>query len=134
MKNKLKIKLLVNFVKKKFLLLKLDITVIWLVNLEDTLIKNAILMSHRIEVVLYHLYFTLLVITTVIYSSRNQLMKIMIKMKIKVIPRTNEEYLSLNYGGCNIFINSYRVLSKGLDELVKTLDIDHFFTLKKTSW
>ena len=37
-----------------------------------------------------------------------------------IIPKTNEEYISLTYG-CIRFIDSYRFLSSGLDSLVKTL-------------
>ena len=37
-----------------------------------------------------------------------------------IIPKTNEEYISVTYG-CIRFIDSYRFLSSGLDSLVKTL-------------
>ena len=47
-----------------------------------------------------------------------------------IIPKTNEEYISLTYG-CIRFIDSYRILSSGLDSLVKNLDEDEFKILKK---
>ena len=42
------------------------------------------------------------------------------KVDFEIIPKTNEEYISLTYG-CIRFIDSYRFLSSGLDSLVKTL-------------
>ena len=42
------------------------------------------------------------------------------KVKFKIIPKTNEEYISVTYG-CIRFIDSYRFLSSSLDSLVKTL-------------
>ena len=43
------------------------------------------------------------------------------KVKFEVIPKTNEEYISVRYG-CIRFIDSYRFLSESLDNLVKNLD------------
>ena len=40
---------------------------------------------------------------------------------LHVIPKTNEEYISISYG-CIRFIDSYRFLSSSLDVLVKTVD------------
>ena len=42
------------------------------------------------------------------------------KIDFEIIPKTNEEYISVTYG-CVRFIDSYRFLSSGLDSLVKTL-------------
>ena len=42
------------------------------------------------------------------------------KVDFEMIPKTNEEYISVTYG-CIRFIDSYRFLSSGLDSLVKTL-------------
>ena len=42
------------------------------------------------------------------------------KVKFKIIPKTNEDYISVKYG-CIRFIDSYRFLSSSLDSLVKTL-------------
>ena len=42
------------------------------------------------------------------------------KTKFDIIPKTNEEYISVTYG-CIRFIDSYRFLSSCLDSLVKTL-------------
>ena len=47
------------------------------------------------------------------------------KVDFDIIPKTNEEYISVTYG-CIRYIDSYRFLSSGLDSLVKTLvDNDH---------
>ena len=51
------------------------------------------------------------------------------KVKFDIIPKTNEEYISVTYG-CNIFIDSYRFLSTGLDSLVKKLVDNTEKTLK----
>ena len=42
------------------------------------------------------------------------------KVKFDIIPKTNEEYISVTYG-CIRFIDSYRFLSSSLDSLVRTL-------------
>ena len=42
------------------------------------------------------------------------------KVDFEIIPKTNEEYISVTYG-CIRFIDSYRFLSSSLDSLVKTL-------------
>ena len=42
------------------------------------------------------------------------------KVEFEIIPKTNEEYISVTYG-CIRFIDSYRLLSSSLDSLVKTL-------------
>ena len=42
------------------------------------------------------------------------------EVDFEIIPKTNEEYISVTYG-CIKFIDSYRFLSSGLDSLVKTL-------------
>ena len=42
------------------------------------------------------------------------------KVKIDIIPKTNEEYISVT-NGCQRFIDSYRLSSISLDSLVKTL-------------
>ena len=52
------------------------------------------------------------------------------KLKFKIIPKTNEEYIAVKYG-CIRFIDSYRFLSESLDNLVKNLDKDEFKILKK---
>ena len=52
------------------------------------------------------------------------------KVKFKIIPETNEEYIAVKYG-CIRFIDSYRFLSDSLDELVKNLDEHDFKILKK---
>ena len=52
------------------------------------------------------------------------------KVKFKIIPKTNEEYIAVKYG-CFRFIDSYRFLSESLDKLVKNLDEDDFKILKK---
>ena len=52
------------------------------------------------------------------------------QVKFKIIPETNEEYISVRYG-CIKFIDSYVFLSDSLDKLVKNLDEDDFVILKK---
>ena len=42
------------------------------------------------------------------------------KVDFDIIPKTNEEYISVTYG-CIRFIDSYRFQSSGLDSLVKTV-------------
>ena len=42
------------------------------------------------------------------------------KVDFDIIPKTNEEYISVTYG-CIRFIDRYRFLSSGLDSLVKTI-------------
>ena len=51
------------------------------------------------------------------------------KVKFDLIPRTNEEYISVTYG-CIRFIDSYRFQSSSLDSLVKTLVDNSKETLK----
>ena len=51
------------------------------------------------------------------------------KVKFDIIPRTNEEYISVTYG-CIRFIDSYRFQSSSLDSLVKTLVDNSNKTLK----
>ena len=51
------------------------------------------------------------------------------KSKFDIIPKTNEEYISVTYG-CIRFIESYRFLSSGLDSLVKILLDNSHKTLK----
>ena len=51
------------------------------------------------------------------------------KVKFKIIPKTNEEYIAVKYG-CIRFIDSYRFLSESLDKFVKNLDDDDFKILK----
>ena len=52
------------------------------------------------------------------------------KVNFEIIPKTNEEYISVRYG-CIRFIDSYRFLSEILDTLVKNLDDIDFKILKK---
>ena len=51
------------------------------------------------------------------------------KVDFEIIPKTNEEYISVTYGFIR-FIDSYRFLSSGLDSLVKTLVDNSHKTLK----
>ena len=52
------------------------------------------------------------------------------KVKIKIIPKTNEEYITVKYV-CIRLIDSYRFLSEKLEKLVKNLDEYEFKILKK---
>ena len=51
------------------------------------------------------------------------------KVKLDIIPKTNEEYISVTYGG-NRFIDSYRFQSSSLDSLLKTVVDNSIETLK----
>ena len=51
------------------------------------------------------------------------------KMKFQIIPRTNEEYVSVIFGRIR-FIHYYRFLSSSLDSLVRTLVDNNHKTLK----
>ena len=51
-------------------------------------------------------------------------------VKLNIIPKTNAEYISVTYG-CIRFFDSYRVLSKSLENPVKNLDDNDFKILKK---
>ena len=51
------------------------------------------------------------------------------KVDFEIIPKTNEEYISVTYD-CIRFIDSYRFLSSGLDSIVKTLVDNSHETLK----
>ena len=53
-----------------------------------------------------------------------------VKVKFDIIPKTNEDYISVTYG-CIRFIDSYRFLSSSLNSLVKTLVDNSNKTLKK---
>ena len=52
------------------------------------------------------------------------------KVKFKIIPKTNEEYIVVKYR-CIRFFDSSRFLSSSLDNSVKNLDVDDFKVLKK---
>ena len=52
------------------------------------------------------------------------------KVKFKILPKTNEEYIAVKYG-CIRFVDSYCFLSESLDKLVKNLDEGDFKILKK---
>ena len=52
------------------------------------------------------------------------------KVKFDKISETNEEYLSVTYGSIRLN-DSYQFLTMGIDELVKTLDIEDFDILEK---
>ena len=51
------------------------------------------------------------------------------KVDFEIVPKTNEEYISVTYG-CIRFIDNYRFLSSSLDSLVKTLVDNTNKTLK----
>ena len=51
------------------------------------------------------------------------------KVDFKIIPKTDEKYISVKYG-CIKFIDTYRFLSSSLDKLVKTLVDNSHKTLK----
>ena len=51
-------------------------------------------------------------------------------LNLNIIPKTNEEYISITYG-CIRFRDNYRFLKCGLDKLIKTLNEDNFKNLKR---
>ena len=51
------------------------------------------------------------------------------KVEFDIVPKTNEEYISVTYG-CIRFVDSYRFLSSILDSLVETLVDNSHKTLK----
>ena len=52
-----------------------------------------------------------------------------VKVDFEIIPKTNEENISVTYG-CIRFTDSYKFLTSGLDSLVKTLVRNSHKTLK----
>ena len=72
-----------------------------------------------------HFYFTHLIIRTVIYFFEKLVVKKNDKVKFDIIPKTNEEHISVK-NGCRRFFKTYRFLSKFLDDLVKTFDDNCF--------
>ena len=84
----------------------------------------------KIKVLLYHLYFTILVAMIVICFFKKLVDLKNDKLKFDIIPKTNEENISVTYG-CIRFVDSYRFLSNSLDSLAKTLVDNRNKTLKK---
>ena len=82
---------------------------------QTTFILLAIQILNNYE---FHLFFKRLLV------KRNA------KVNNEIIPKTNVEYSWVTYG-CTRFIDSYRFLSMGLDDLVKTLHNVDFEILKK---
>ena len=87
-------------------------------------------MSNKNKVILFQFYFIILAN----YDS-HLFFKTLIDRKpdhinLSVIPKTNEEYISVTYG-CLRFIDSYRFLQSSLDELVKTLNEEDFKNFEK---
>ena len=74
--------------------------------------------------------FIILVITIVICSLKKLVDLKKEKVKFKIIPKTNEEFIVVKYG-CIRFIDSNRFLLESLDKLVKNLDEDDFKILKE---
>ena len=52
-----------------------------------------------------------------------------VKVKFEIVPKTNEEYISVRYS-CGRFIESYRFISSSLDKSVETLVDTSHKTLK----
>ena len=86
-------------------------------------------MLNRNKVILYLSYFTISVIMTVLYLIKNLADKKNDKVKFKVVPKTDEEYISNKYGSIGFF-DSYRYLSSSLHKLVKTVFDNNHKTLK----
>ena len=52
------------------------------------------------------------------------------RVKLDIIPKTNEDYISVTYG-CVRIIDCYRFLWSSLEQLVKTMHDDDFGVLNK---
>ena len=68
----------------------------------------------KINVIFYHLFFTTFFNYDCHLFCKKLVDKKNDKVKFDIIPKTNEEYISVTYG-CIRFINSYRFLSSSLD-------------------
>ena len=79
---------------------------------------------------MYHLHSIISVITIVICFFKRLVDLKKDKVKFKIIPKTNEEYIADKYG-CIRFFDSYRFLSESLDKLVKNLDEEDFKILRE---
>ena len=62
--------------------------------------------------------------------SFKRLLDLKIEKKIDIIPKTNEENITVSYV-CFRFFDSYRFLSSSLNKIVKKIDEDIFKILKK---
>ena len=80
--------------------------------------------------ILNHLCFTILVIMIVICFLKKLVDKKEDKVKFVIIPKTNEEFISVTYG-CFRFIDCYRFRSSSLDSSVETLVDNSHKALKK---
>ena len=77
------------------------------------------------------MYFTISVITSVIYSLGNwQKYKKNDEVKFDNIPKTVEDYISLSNGGIR-FIDSFQFLASRIDSFVRTLNSDKFKVLEE---
>ena len=83
----------------------------------------------KIKVFLYHLYFAILVNMIVICFFKKIGRQKNDKVECDIIPKTNEEFLSVTFG-CIRFIKSYGFLASGLDSSVRTLVDNSKKTLK----
>ena len=106
------------FCDKKLDLIKVEIIVILLERIEDQLITLVIIMLHRNKVTLYHSYFTNSATMILFYFFKKLVDKKYDQVKFKIVPKTNEELISLRYGSIGFFDN-YRFLSSSLDKLIK---------------
>ena len=79
MKNIIEIKSIVVFMRKKFVPIKLEIIVTLQVKIEVELILFVIIKSNRSKVILFHLFFTILMVT---YLLKSWLIKRIIKFNL----------------------------------------------------
>ena len=78
---------------------------------------------------MFHSCFTILVLMIVMCFFKKLFDKKNDKIKFDIIPKINEEYISVTYG-CITFFDSHRFLSSKLGKLVKTLVVNSHKTLK----
>ena len=82
--------------------------------------KYAILKLEKNRVISFHLHFIFLATMIVICSFKNYLIENVIMYFLNVLPKTNEDYISVTYC-CIRFIDRFSFLQESRDKLVKTL-------------
>ena len=123
------IKTIVDFVKKKLVLIRSEIIVTEQVKTRPAHQKCSINVTHKQSKFIPFVFHNF---------SKNDCHQFFEKLvdkkkdsvKFDIIPKTNEEYISKTYG-CIRFFDSYRFLSRGLFWLVKKLSNDDLKILKK---
>ena len=111
-------------------MIKLEVIVIWAVNVNVQLIKNVTLTLQRNRLIFSNLQFTISIFRIVSSFLKGYLKKRISKQVFDFTHKTKDEYSSVTYVYLS-FIVSYRFLGMGLAEWVKSLDNDDSDVLKK---